>query len=939
MNNPLFRGVHALLSVARSLVDRPRWRLRPGRSDLRGDRPLPLLCLIRDSGRNPVLEALYRHLDRAVAPRKRKVPFAYVDAARAAEDARERWSGVEREVPLLPLLDVLHRRLLSDRFGEDRLSCFRHYRLVDWLTGQRLPPGDRRDDRTVVDLLRDWHAVTDSSAAAEQHAAVAQTVAQSALERFLVAVFLAWHRPLRFWLWVHGAPLVGREPRWLMRQPFMVPGHSTSFTGFAERLTVGRRDEENLEQLKKLLVHAFLQDLRLAYRPRGLRLRRWRRTAYTVVLLEGITEENGGWELLRIINDVRNESTQHDPVLVIATAERKPDDLQPGRPVAPVSRIKAELDAWVDGLPAHRQSLRPDARFVFAWLPPQVDDDVTDSTLSQDDESAWHDLGRFQPRRPPLAARKPVVVAVVGVVLVAGLLTGGRWGLARAKHDCLPDPRAGVAVRWIEGTKSCVGYSDSAAHVFSSDKRLRAVQLAVFELNAVAERLHEENPVRAMVSVVYFADLTHSMGDPGADASVAEELEGVLIRQKAQNKQSASEPLLRVVVANGGDQMKAARTVVDDLLAPLLADDPSIVGVIGMGLTVLATESAIGALGDLGTPVLATSLTGEALGERSPLYFQLVPGNRVQAALIAGYARSVGKPVTVYHPRRLSDNYLESLVGELGAAIDGEPAVRLWNQRVGEVEIVCGQQNIAFYAGREGEFAGFLKEVVGQCGNDRPVVIGDDAVSRFVAQGSLRSENEFKGIPVSYVSMGARVVLAGPDCLSKGEPAVQTVSSGSEPGARPLVAFCAGHHELRDPTTGSGRVAEFARLLAEPGDRMSWPGERIGVAYDAASLFVEAVRNNQNRERVPNPDQASPRTGPAHTVHRAAVAQELREPNKFEGATGRIDFAASRTGLTRPLAILTIDDIHDLGQVPKCVHEISLPVNGSTHGPLVTADC
>lgn len=195
-----------------------------------------------------------------------------------------------------------------------------------------------------------------------------------------------------------------------------------------------------------------------------------------------------------------------------------------------------------------------------------------------------------------------------------------------------------------------------------------------------------------------------------------------------------------------------------------------------------ATESAIGALGDLGTPVVATTLTGEVLGSRSPLYLQLVPGNAVQAELVAEHARRVGKQVTVYHPP-LTDNYLDSLVSKLPAELGADDtAARSWHHQVGEVEVVCGAGRIAFFAGREGEFPAFLDEVVDQCGNDRPEVIGDDTTSRFIAQSDLRLRNEFKGIAVSFVPMGARVVLAGADCVTRGQP---TAPDAAHPGARP----------------------------------------------------------------------------------------------------------------------------------------------------------
>ncbi|MBE1470646.1 hypothetical protein [Kibdelosporangium phytohabitans] len=81
-------------------------------------------------------------------------------------------------------------------------------------------------------------------------------------------------------------------------QGYMVSKHSTDFLGFAERQTAGHRETENEEHLEKLLVHAFLEDLRIAYRRRRLwvlpRRVGFRRTAYIAVLLNEATTGNGG---------------------------------------------------------------------------------------------------------------------------------------------------------------------------------------------------------------------------------------------------------------------------------------------------------------------------------------------------------------------------------------------------------------------------------------------------------------------------------------------------------------------------------------------------------------------------------------------------------------------------------------------------------------------
>ncbi len=882
-----------------------------------------MLCLIGDTAGDAVLSALKTRLDQA-APHK--VPFAAVNATEAIGQCARRWADTGRGTPLLPLLDELRDVLMADRFGRNALGRFRHYDLADWLTGQRLPPDRSRNTRAITGVLQHWYDESDNPAASP---GTLETVAESIWMKVGIALLIAWHRPLRFRLWVRRVPLVGREPRWLMRQPFMVPGHSTRFTGFAERLTEGRRDKENLVQLKKLLVHAFLRDLRTAYRPRGLRPARWRRTAYVVVLLDGISEENGGWELLRLINDVRNESAEHDPLLVVAAAEEKPPCLSDERRIRPVSQIRAELDDWYRELPARRQLLQPDARFLVSKLPAQ--EEIGTNPPTDADESAWSTLGAVHPHKPPPLTRKPVIAAALIAVLLATVLTGGRWLEVRWSNECLPNTAAGVAVQWLDKQRECVGYSDDTTHVFGTDPRLRAGQLAVFEHNALAKQLHAENPRRPLVSVVYFADLSHPIASPGSDASTSEELEGLLIRQRQQNRKDLTEPLLRVIVANGGDKMAAARIVVDDLLGPLIRDDGTVLGVIGMALTVDATESAVGALGDLGVPVVATTLTGEALPRRSPIYFQLVPGNDVQAELVAEYSRYLDKSVTVYHPP-LSDNYLRSLVENLAAALGEDGAARQWGRQVGEVDIVCGRDTIAFYAGRENDFPGFLREVVNRCKNERPVIIGDDTVTRFVAQSNERLRDEFNNVTISYVSLGSRIVLAGRSCRTESSPGGKTESQF-------LNTFCAGHRGIREATTGNSATADFARRLAESGDYLPWPGERIGLAYDAGGLFIDAVRRNQNRMRVASPGTVTPSETTDYRPHRATIAQELREPSAFEGASGPFTFDKSRTAVARPLAILTIDNIHDLDEVPTCSYEISMQIDNRPSRPWGTAQC
>ena len=689
-----------------------------------------------------------------------------------------------------------------------------------------------------------------------------------------------------------------------MRQRFMVPGHSTSFIGFAERLTVRRRDGESLDELKKLVVHAFLQDLRIVYGSGALRLRRWRRTAYPLVLIDNIAEDNGGWELLRLINDVRNESTDHDPLLILATAARLPAWLADRTP-QPAHRIITELEDWIHRLPVRRQSLRDDARFITIAKPT-----LFDGTPSDADESAWSELGRIRPRPVPIPARRSFLLAALVTAVAATSLTGGAWLSPRIAGNCLPSAHSGVAVLWLADERGgeCVGYSDNPAQLFGDDQRMLAAQRAIFELNEKAKDLHEVAPKRPLVSIVYFSEFTNPEGEVGSADSITEQLTGLLLHQAQNNVRSDhNTPLLRVVLANGGYEMRRARRVVDELLTPLFDADVSLMGVVGMGRTVDPVESAIGALGDLGIPVVAATLTGEKLAGRSPMYFQLVAGNKAQAQLVKTYAERERKLINVYQPENVTgDGYLQSLRYEMTELV-GQDAFRFWVDEVAGVKPTCGPDRIAFFAGRQADFDGFLDRVLAECAGNLPTILGDDAVARFVAQAEKRNKPSYAGKSIIYVSLGGVVVVKNRACFSAA-PIEQ------------ITPLCSSLRDLRNTHEEGGQAwRAFAALLKQ--DNAPWIGERIGIAYDSAGVFLHAVARNQARERIAASGRAPNRAAISHELLEMSCPTSLSEPrgNCYDGASGEVDFGGSRVGDVRPITLLQLPDVKDVTRPPTCV--------------------
>ncbi|MGD0066893.1 MAG: hypothetical protein ABSB76_26035 [Streptosporangiaceae bacterium] len=64
------------------------------------------------------------------------------------------------------------------------------------------------------------------------------------------------------------------------------------------------------------------------------------------------------------------------------------------------------------------------------------------------------------------------------------------------------------------------------------------------------------------------------------------------------------------------------------------------------------------------------------------------------------------------------------------------------------------------------DFGNFMKTING-CA-DKPFVIGDDGVTRFIADPAARDEGLDGDWPISYVTKGLAILATGGDCLSGG---------------------------------------------------------------------------------------------------------------------------------------------------------------------------
>ncbi|WP_067864280.1 ABC transporter substrate-binding protein [Nocardia shimofusensis] len=904
-----------LLELVRAL-NVPDSRPRVLRTMIRRRRPLPrpVIGLIGTPASSALLVEIYRWLGESGG--RRATPRARVDLSAAdlppdalAPDPNA--TGEEIEGHCLPILQRLVEGFSTDDTAMGPIR-FPRYRTADWLTRQRVTSDETE---AAVELRARLPKLLRSGSPASSSAGDAsEAAAGDIVSRVVFGVFALWP-VLRLWLWISGRiPGMSKVTRWFMHQRYLAPELSDSFLGFATRLTASGRSDENEEQIAKLLVHAFLEDLRDAYRRPVWRPSGWRRTAYPVALLGPVAPDSAGARLLARINDIRNETGLSDPLVVLACLE-SPPARPPVRDLARIGDL-TNLDTLEGLLDRPSSGQEPDPlqrwlrnidhmrtnRLSYAWyLPLRVRlPDPLDGCL-RDPRYAHLAV----PPSPPLAARRWFVAASVLVPVILLVAAALVYVPPLRGAACSHWPwTSGVSVAMREG--ECVGYSAGPGQLFGDDPELIAVQRHIFRLNAEAENELRADSERRLVTVVYFAGLSFPRPHDRYPLAQAEELAGLAAQQQlVLNKPRETGPLLRVVIANGGTEMNQARWVVDNHLRELFDDDPTVLGVVGMDRSSDQTHQAITRLGELGIPVMATTLTADEMKNASPLYFQASPSNATHARLVADYVRGATYPdgrqryrrMVLYYPEVPGDRYVANLIDDLKEELGGfSVGEETWKEQkeLNDIELPCrspdfdpenskdreAKETLLFYAGRNVDFSAFADAVVRACpGVDGPPILGNDTLTRVIINDP--AESLPPNLTVRYVAKAAPLILAKQPCL-RGETSV-----GGRPMPPEQANLC---YSIRQVLQGLDKELDDLREEPEP-YQPSWAGDRLGLGFDAGSLLMSAVRKFNGS--MPS---------------RAAIAIALREIS-YPGATGRLDFTAGRTAETASLAVLVIDPV------------------------------
>ncbi|MFJ2175044.1 hypothetical protein ACIQVO_21040 [Streptomyces sp. NPDC101062] len=890
---PVFENANKVFELLATLVRRPRKGELP--AELADRNGIPVVCLVGDDLAE-LTDGIKASLGEATPHR---IPHEFIsmsairdEVAQESDPLPAEWQPVE---VYRRALVALAQEFSSLRNGRDERVRFRRFGLVNWLLESDYPARepDPQQDRELLRRLRErefqrrrlFGVLRSPDTEVSMQGSVPWWVLVLGLHLFPLAWFRAWRG-------------VGAEYRWLVRQPYMAPRDPGTFAGFAMRLTRPRRGRENPEQVGKLMINAFLEDLRVAYRRRFRRRRAARRTAYCVAFLTDVNDANHGTALIRSLVDVRNETGVFDPLAVLCTGTGLGGEL-----LGHELRGQGPLSEDLYGIWRHNFEAAGRSRSAGVWyLPVDVPAPLAPDAPTYQQQKNRVELVRQLTVDPPPGWARRRVTALAGVVAVA-VLAGGfarafdpgpalKWrelhcGLSRS------DPDAATLER--RSTGECVGVAPNGYAFGSKDPALKETLSTIARQNREADKIHRAFGERPVVTLVHLSALLSSSGQPPSSLTyVREALQGAASAQRRQlDKRGATDPVLRIFPASAGSGMRfgadVARTV-----ERMMRSDPSIVGVTGLDQSRTATIRTIEELTRIGLPMVATSLSADTLDDHSPMYYQVSPQNRRQATVAAAYAAHLAteksipqRSVRIVYSADRTDEYSENLRADAATSFDSTgftveqqgykpspasstPSGYPGPRTVGEQ--LCGYDGLVFFTGRPEDFETLLAGVNAACGSSPPVLLGGDDVARMAADPVRRTA--YPKVPFDFLDF----TLGSTSC-----------------------------------TTRSDLYSTLRKLFPTECEQLantSLDGH-ASLAFDAVNLYLKAVGQLQD----------APSRLPLSSLTVWHSLSSIHGTAALDGESGRIDFGGvvdRQIPLDKIISVQRVDGVKRPAQVGFC---------------------
>ncbi|MGW0178450.1 caspase family protein [Nocardia sp. NPDC003345] len=444
-------------------------------------------------------------------------------------------------------------------------------------------------------------------------------------------------------------------------------------------------------------------------------------------------------------------------------------------------------------------------------------------------------------------------------------------------HPVRDDPCGTDIATVVWDGDECIGLSDGSYNFFRPPARDQVVQDqiqlvldTIRDQNSWTADLHEQHPERPYFTLVNLQALTapkHGSGTAADLTAERESLEGLVVAQRKQiDAVGPGEPLIRILIGNAGRGTAKGPKLAAQIVEAARTD-PTIVGVVGFNMSNQATQDTVRVLAEGGIPMVATTLSLDSLADRNPLFIQVTPQNRREAATVAGFAaNALTTPprVRIYYSGDESDLYSTNLrddagywFGRFGFTVEtntyapsGLPATtspgddHAFGNAFDAGTDICTGDGIAFFSGRGvPDFGEFLRGA-STCEHRATTIIGADDVTKHVADPVARSREALAGVPYYFVSFA-------PAPVTDSEPA----------------AIATRFYDL---------LRQRFAFEQEPESERSLDGH-AALDYDGAQVYLTAVRELH-------------RTSPGQQPTLAAVSRQLTGLGVLPGVTGTFHY-------------------------------------------------
>ncbi|MER0443853.1 hypothetical protein ABR738_04585 [Streptomyces sp. Edi4] len=532
--------------------------------------------------------------------------------------------------------------------------------------------------------------------------------------------------------------------------------------------------------------------------------------------------------------------------------------------------------------------------------------------------------------------RHPVLTVLAALVILTGLVFGGRWGWGRLFP---PSLTCGAGMTATGTPLACAGVNlDSAPFTDHEPTRMRELEKMVQAAN--------DGVKGPYTSIVLMLDLSPvSDVDTLTYGSLYPNIEGALTAVWRANNTAAygSTPAIKLYLANMGSQYADWQVTVDRLKEKANAEHVS--AVVGLGQSTEQSRHAAAAISSqLHIPVIGSTVTGDSMSidpsdpagkKRITDLFRVSPTNADSVIAATQYVSTLKPAVTslaVVADSVSGDDYTQTLAeaAKTGFRAQNRTVTVLPYTSPGDLSAGSGRQDylvqqfnlmhanlcqanpsVVYFAGRGRDLGAFVENWVqgAPCGiSQLHILAGDDASE------SIHDKGVLGGIASGRVTV-AYTALASPDEWG-------TECPGSD-AKHNYDQFWAAFTGRPDPCTGQQLTADkdVPTLSFDPVDLGS--GQAM-LTHDAAVAAISAGRHDAAGLRNPGLQ-----TG---ILHQFYCAQML------PGASGWLSFGSDGAPAGKPTPVVQLGSDGTTRTValtwpPDGTPNLSLPQRGGKGAP------